>query len=68
MQRSSIIKYVQVIIPALTVIAIFLTVVLSTGIYGGIWGGISTGNSTDLRHQNDSPYSGTIRILTTHLR
>ncbi|KAF1077524.1 metallophosphoesterase [Methanogenium sp. MK-MG] len=65
MQRSSAIKYIQVIILTITVIAILLTVVLSTGIGGGIWGGISTGNSTDLGHQNDSPYSGTIRILTT---
>ncbi|WP_245618829.1 metallophosphoesterase [Methanogenium cariaci] len=54
MKRASAIKYVQVIILAVTVIAITLLAVLSTGIFG------SPGNTDDA-----PPYSGTIRILTT---
>ncbi len=65
MQRSSVIWYIQAIILTCVVIAILLLAILSTGIGGVIGGGIHTGNSTDLGEQNDSPYSGTIRILTT---
>ncbi|MDE4908797.1 bifunctional metallophosphatase/5'-nucleotidase [Methanogenium marinum] len=65
MQRSSVIWYIQAIILSCVVIAILLLAILSTGIGSGILGGMHTGNSTDLGEQNDSPYSGTIRILTT---
>lgn len=68
MQKSSVIRYIQVIILAVTVIAIILLATLSTGVFGNSLGGIATGNSTDAGEESGSPdsrYSGTIRILTT---
>lgn len=67
MQKSSVIRLIQAVILVSVVIAILILAVLSTGIGGGI-GGISTGNGTDTGDKSDSPdspFSGTIRILTT---
>lgn len=67
MQRSSVIRLIQVIILVAVMIAIILLAILSTGIGGGL-GGMSTGDGTDAGQKNnspDSPFSGTIRILTT---
>lgn len=63
MQRSSVIRYIQVIILAVVMIAIILLAVLSTGIGGGMgFFGTDEGQKTN---SPDSPFSGTIRILTT---
>ena len=65
MGKSAFIRYFEAILFACVVIAILVFTVLSTGLFGDIPGGIRTDNSTDSGEQNDSPYSGTIRILTT---
>lgn len=68
MERAAVIWYIQALILTCVVIAVILLAILSTGVGSGIFGGLSTGNSTDVGEDigsPDTPYSGTIRILTT---
>lgn len=68
MQKSSAIKYAPAVILVFAGIAIVVLAVLSTGLFGDISGGIQSETSTDAGDTNsspDSPFTGTIRIITT---